>query len=217
MELDSTDRTRMHGSMTDQIARIRITLEDMKPAIWRRVELPVTNSLKTLHLAIQACMLFENYHLFQFDIGDAAYGIRFDDDDAFMVRTRDAAHMRINKLVERGITSFTYTYDFGDNWRHRIEIEEISSTIPGTNYPRFVDGERRAPPEDVGGTPGFEEFLEAMSKPRHPERKSMIEWYGRPFDPADISPDEISARMAKLAKRRAQGKAAYADAKSRDS
>lgn len=217
MELDSTDRTRMHGGMTDQIARIRITLEDMKPAIWRRVELPVTNSLKTLHLAIQACMLFENCHLFQFDIGDAAYGIRFDDDDAFMVRTRDAAHMRINKLVERGITSFTYTYDFGDNWRHRIEIEEISSTIPGTNYPRFVDGERRAPPEDVGGTPGFEEFLEAMSKPRHPERKSMIEWYGRPFDPADISPDEISARMAKLAKRRAQGKAAYADAKSRDS
>lgn len=203
--------------MTDQIARIRITLEDMKPAIWRRVELPVTNSLKTLHLAIQACMLFENYHLFQFDIGDAAYGLRFDDDDAFMVRTRDAAHMRINKLVERGITSFTYTYDFGDNWRHRIEIEEISSTIPGTNYPRFVDGERRAPPEDVGGTPGFEEFLEAMSKPRHPERKSMIEWYGRPFDPADISPDEISARMTKLAKRRAQGKAAYADAKSRDS
>ena len=217
MELDSTDRTRMHGGMTDQIARIRITLEDMKPAIWRRVELPVTNSLKTLHLAIQACMLFENYHLFRFDVGDAAYGIRFDDDDAFMVRTRDAAHMRINKLVERGITSFTYTYDFGDNWRHRIEIEEISSTIPGTNYPRFVDGERRAPPEDVGGTPGFEEFLEAMSKPRHPERKSMIEWYGRPFDPADISPDEISARMAKLAKRRAQGKAAYADAKSRDS
>ena len=217
MELDSAKHARQHGGMTDQIARIRITLEDLKPAIWRRVELPVTNSLKTLHLAIQACMLFENYHLFRFDIGDAAYGIRFDDDDAFMVRTRDAANMRISKLAERGITSFTYTYDFGDNWRHRIEIEEISSTIPGTNYPRFVDGERRAPPEDVGGTPGFEEFLEAMSKPRHPERKSMIEWYGRPFDPADISPDEISARMAKLAKRRAQGKAAYADAKSRDS
>src|SRR3546814_7803526 len=81
----------------------------MKPAIWRRVELPVTNSLKTLHLAIQACMLFENYHLFRFDVGDAAYGIRFDDDDAFMVRTRAAANMRIGKLVERGITSFTYT------------------------------------------------------------------------------------------------------------
>src|SRR3546814_12400305 len=104
--------------MTDQIARIRITLEDMKPAIWRRVELPVTNSLKTLHLAIQACMLFENYHLFRFDVCDAAYGIRFDDDDAFMVRTRDDANMRLGKLVERGIPSFTSPHDFGDTLTH---------------------------------------------------------------------------------------------------
>jgi hypothetical protein len=217
VELDSAKRTRQHGGMTDQIARIRITLEDMKPAIWRRVELPATNSLKTLHLAIQACMLFENYHLFRFDVGDAAYGIRFDDDDAFMIRTRDAANMRIGKLIERGITSFTYTYDFGDDWRHRIEIEEITPAIPGIDYPRFVDGERRAPPEDVGGTPGFEEFLNAMAKPRHPERASMVQWYGSVFDPTDISLDEINARTAKLAKRRAQGIAAYADAKSRDS
>ena len=211
MELDSADRTRQHGGMTDQIVRIRITLEDMKPAIWRRVELPVTNSLKTLHLAIQACMLFENYHLFRFDIGDAAYGIRFDDDE-FMIRTRDAANMRISKLAERGITSFTYTYDFGDNWRHRIEIEAVQPATPGVDFPRFVDGERRAPPEDVGGTMGFEEFLDAMAKPRHPARASMVEWYGGVFDPADISPGEINARMAKLAKRRAQGKAAHAHA-----
>lgn len=217
MELDSAKRARQHGGMTDQIARIRITLEDMKPAIWRRVELPVTNSLKTLHLAIQACMLFENYHLFRFDIGDAAYGIRFDDDDAFVIRTRDAAHMRISKLVERGITSFTYTYDFGDDWRHRIEIESVLPAESRTDYPRFVDGERRGPPEDVGGTPGFEEFLEAMAKPRHPERASMVQWYGGVFDPTDINPDEINARMATLAKRRAQGRAAYAEAKSRDS
>src|SRR3546814_8901623 len=56
------------STMTDQIAWFRITLEEMKPAIWRRVELPETNSLKTLHLAIQACMLCENYHLFRFEM-----------------------------------------------------------------------------------------------------------------------------------------------------
>src|SRR3546814_17238446 len=89
--------------MTDQIARIRITLENLKPALWRRVELPATNSLKTLHLAIQACMLLENYHLFRFDIGDTAYGIRFDDDD-FMIRTSAAAHLPIGQPVARGLT-----------------------------------------------------------------------------------------------------------------
>ena len=80
--------------------------------------------------------------------------------------------------------------------------------------PANADGERRAPQEDVGGFPGFEESLAAMTKPRHPNRKAMLEWYGRPFDAIDISADDINARMAKLAKRRAFGKAAHAHAKS---
>lgn len=195
--------------MTDQIARIRITLDDIKPAIWRRVDLPISNSLKTLHLAIQAVMLFENYHLFRFDVGEASYGIVLDED--FMdPPTRDAANIRLAKLIERGTTAFTYTYDFGDDWRHSIDIEGVFTADPATDYPKFVDGERRAPPEDVGGLPGFEEFLDAMAKPRHPERKSLLQWYGRPFNPEDISADVIHARMAKLAKRRASGVAAHA-------
>jgi hypothetical protein len=213
LELDSRQPARQHGGMTDEIARIRITLEDMEPAIWRRIELPLSNSLKTLHLAIQAVMLFQNYHMFRFDVGEASYGIPLDD-DWMDPPTREAANIRLAKLVERGVTAFTYTYDFGDDWRHSIEIEGIFPADPTTDYPRFIDGERRAPPEDVGGLPGFEEFLEAMAKPRHPSRKSMLQWYGRHFDPADISPDEIRVRMAKLARRRAFGKAAHANAKS---
>ncbi len=199
--------------MTDQIARIRITLEAMEPAIWRQVELPLSSSLKSLHLAIQAVMLFENYHLFRFDIGEASYGIPLDD-DWMDPPTRDAANIRLARLVERGVTTFTYTYDFGDDWRHGIEIEEVLPADPAVDYPRFVEGERRAPPEDVGGLPGFEEFLDAMAKPRHPSRNSMLQWYGRPFDPADISPEEIRARMARLARRRANGKASHANARS---
>ena len=195
--------------MTDQIVRIRIMLDGMDPAIWRRVELPLSNSLKTLHLAIQAVMLFENYHLFRFDVGETSYGIPLDD-DWMDPPTRDAGNIRLGKLVERGVTAFAYTYDFGDDWRHSIEIEGVFPADPEADYPRFVDGERRAPPEDVGGLPGFEQFLNAMAKTRHPARKSMLEWYGRPFDPADISHDKIHARMAKLAKRRAHGKAANA-------
>jgi hypothetical protein len=213
MELDSHCCSRQHGSMTDQIVRLRINLEDIEPIIWRRIELPLANSLKTLHLAIQAAMLFENYHMFRFDVGDASYGIPMKD-DWMDPPTRDAGNIRLAKLVERGITSFCYIYDFGDNWRHHVEIEGVFAADPEREYPRFVDGERRAPPEDVGGFPGFEEFLDAMTKPRHPNRKAMLEWYGRPFEPLDISADNINARMAKLAKRRAFGKAAHQHAKS---
>lgn len=114
--------------MTEQIARIRITLDDIEPAIWRRVELPLSNSLKTLHLAIQAVMLFENYHLFRFDVGEASYGICFDD-DYMDPPTRDAGNIRLAKLIERGVTAFAYTYDFGDDWRHSIVIEEVLPPI----------------------------------------------------------------------------------------
>lgn len=195
-------------SMSEQIARIRITLDDTKPAVWRRVELPLTSSLKTLHLAIQAAMLFENYHLFQFEVGDTRYGIPFDDEWSG-TPTRDAGNIRLGKLVERGITDFTYAYDFGDNWRHTVIIEAVTPADPEKEYPCFVDGERRAPPEDVGGTSGFEEFVEAMTEADHPERGAVLEWYGRAFDPADISPEEIGIRMGKLAKRRSNGRAAH--------
>ena len=49
-------------------------------------------------------------------------------------------------------------YDFGDNWRHTISIEWSSDPEKKKEYPRYVEGERRAPPEDVGGSPRFQGF-----------------------------------------------------------
>ena len=46
----------------------------------------------------------------------------------------------------------------GDDWRHTIAVETVSPGEPDVKYPRFVDGERRCPPENVGGLPGFEMF-----------------------------------------------------------
>ncbi len=198
----------------DRIARIRIQLDDTDPVIWRQVEAPLTTSLKGLHDIIQAVMLFEDYHLFQFEVGDKRYGIpdpEWDD----VIKTLDAARTRLGVLIDRGVSMFSYTYDFGDNWQHTIAIEATAAADPVLDYPRFIDGARRAPPEDVGSIPGFEEFLEAMTKPRHPERKRLTEWYGGPFDPDDIDLPTITTGIAKLAQRRARGR--YASAKSRQS
>src|SRR3546814_20754358 len=46
--------------------------------------------------------------------------------------TRDAANVRIDTLVERGVTSFIYTYDFGDNWRDRksdVSVKSVSTRV----------------------------------------------------------------------------------------
>jgi len=199
-------------TFVDRVARIRIELEDIDPAVWRRVEVPLTTSLRGLHEIIQAVMPFENHHLFQFDIGDKRYGTP-DPEWDYGLATIDAKNIKLGVLIERGIDQFSYTYDFGDNWQHSITIETVAAADPAIDYPRFIEGARRAPPEDVGGVPGFEEFLEAMTKPRHPERKRLITWYGRIFDPEDIDLPSVNARVGKLARRRMLGKVGYAKSK----
>jgi hypothetical protein len=189
----------------DLIARIHIQLNDVEPAIWRRVAVPLTSTLKAVHDVIQAVMLFEDYHLFQFEIGDRRYGYpdpEWGDDMA------DARNIRLGAILARGETRFTYTYDFGDDWRHTITVEEVGAADPILAYPRFIDGARRAPPEDVGGLPGFEEFLRVMADPADPEHDTIKTWYGRPFEPDDVGLAIINQRLGKLARRRAIGKAA---------
>ena len=207
-------------SNVDRIARVHIALNHMKPAIWRRVEVPLTTSLRGLHEVIQAAMLFENYHLFQFDVIVADetrhYGMPDPDGDDW-IKIVDAKNVKLGSLVERDVKLLSYTYDFGDNWEHTITIEETGMADPAIDYPRFIEGERRAPPEDVGGIPGFEEFLDAMKKPHHPERKQMLGWYGGVFQPEEIDVPKITRNIAKLARRRAIGKAAFAKSKGRTS
>ena len=97
--------------------------------------------------------------------------------------------------------------------QHTVTIETITAADPAVDYPRFIDGARRAPPEDVGGIPGFERFLEAMTRPRHPDRKRLITWYGRVFDPDDIDLPTINAGLDKSARRRTLRKARDAKGK----
>ncbi len=55
-------------------------------------------------------------------------------------------------------------------------------TIRGTNpnydkhYPVCLMGEGNAPPEDVGGISGYEDFLEIMADPNHVEYGDMQKW-----------------------------------------
>jgi hypothetical protein len=44
-------------------------------------------------------------------------------------------------------------------------------------------GARAAPPEDCGGTPGYEEFLSAIRDPEHEEHDNLLTWIGGAFDP----------------------------------
>ncbi|MEY3004284.1 MAG: hypothetical protein RLZZ491_1460, partial [Pseudomonadota bacterium] len=60
--------------MSQKIARIRIELKHIAPLIWRRVEVSLTTNLRALHEIIQAVMPWENYHLYEFTVGERVYG-----------------------------------------------------------------------------------------------------------------------------------------------
>jgi hypothetical protein len=155
----------MEGCMTDMIARVNITLLDVDPAIWRRIEIPASATLKTLHDVIQRAMGWFDYHLHHFDVGGILYGVPSPDDAEFDRDIVDERKLKLIGLAEEGDRIFVYVYDYGDNWRVAIVIEALQPALPGAVYPRLIEGARRGPPEDVGGPWSYCDFLEALADP----------------------------------------------------
>lgn len=193
----------------EKVARIRITLNDIEPEIWREVDMPLGMSLKGLHDVIQAVFGWADYHLHEFRIGDRLYGVPAPDGEDYGRAVLRDKSVRIEALIAKGHDRFEYVYDFGDNWEHAVEIGQVADADPAVKYPRFVAGARRGPPEDVGGFPGYYEFLKAIGNKRHPEHKRMLAWCGGSYDPDDIDLFNLRLRLGAIAKRRHAGKQAY--------
>jgi hypothetical protein len=178
-----------------EVVQLKISLKYMRPPIWRRVQVPKDITLAELHDVIQVTFGWMGYHLHQFEVDDTVYGDPSMLDDGFGDRTHNEARLRLGQLVNRGITRFFYTYDFGDNWLHEIKVEKVLPAAPGVDYPVLTGGKRRAPPEDCGGVPGFAMFLEAINDESHPEHAEMREWHGESFDPDDMEREIVEARL----------------------
>ena len=174
--------------MSERVARLRIKLQELEPKIWRCIDMPLSATLDALHEAIQMTMSWTFSHLWEFDIDGRCYG-----DPSFREFDDEPPGLRLGVVISRGVDRFVYTYDYGDNWRHDVIVEEVRDGDPDSEYPAFVDGARRCPPEDVGGLDGFMDFLEAVLDPAHEQHRDMVRWYGGPFDP--IGFDEERARF----------------------
>lgn len=90
----------------------------------------------------------------------------------------------------------------GDDWQHRIIVEKLMPAKSETLYPQFLGGERRCPPEDCGGFPGYCEFLDNIVSKQSNKRKAALDWYGGAYDPVDIDEKQIVAALKRIANRR---------------
>lgn len=187
---------RPRAKAAPEILQLRIELLYFKPAIWRRLWVPATITLPKLHQVFQATMGWENYHLHEFEITGERYGIpdpEFDRDSDL----RSQARVRLGKILGDA-KSFQYTYDFGDNWQHRVKVEKWLPPDPDITYCAMcIDGANACPPEDVGSTSGYEDYLDALTNPRHPEHADMLSWRG-PFDPAHFDLAQVNLELMKI-------------------
>ncbi len=177
------------------IYQIKITLQGSKPPIWRRLLVSSDISLSKLHQIIQTAMGWWDSHLHQFIVGDVYYGVPLPED---WYEIKNERRAKLSQIAPQERSKFVYEYDFGDGWRHAILVERILPPDPTHKLPVCIKGKRACPPEDVGGTWGYENFLEAITNPEHDEHDSYLEWIGGAFDPEAFDVDAINAQLRRF-------------------
>lgn len=174
--------------------QFKIQLKNIsKPPVWRKVVVSSETSFSMFHSIIQLAMGWYDIHLYSFS--PSGYGstpwIEGDDDFADLGindESLSASALKLSDIFNTKGQTFTYIYDFGDDWEHKITLEEIDKTN-SSPIPKLIDGKGACPPEDCGGAWGYENLKKVLADKKHPEHKEMKEWlFG--YDDEDDEDDE---------------------------
>ena len=197
----TTNYDRIVPSTSRPVLRLRITLEESEPEIWRTFDVDPSLTLADLHDAIQLIMGWRNSHLHEFtevDRWDRSNGIPrigraprvwgMTDIDAPEEVVPDTTVTIAEAFDHDG--PLYYQYDFGDSWNHRLELIERGTTDAGESPVNVVHGERRCPYEDAGGMHGYAEKLAVMADPTHPDHEFITEWVNATLGPWRTSDPE---------------------------
>lgn len=173
--------------------QLKVTLDNVRPPVWRRLLVP-DMSLADLHWVLQDAMGWEDEHLHEFSAGKARFPMDDGEDygPLFGEPSRPESQVTIGQLVAEGHKKLNYWYDFGDDWKHTIQIEKKLAPKPGEQPIQCVAGARACPPEDIGGPWGYAEFLEGLADPDDEERS---DWLGGDFDPEEFDLEATNARL----------------------
>jgi hypothetical protein len=193
------ERTQGLGAIParERVFQFKITLLDTSPPIWRRIQVK-DDTLDKLHEDIQTAMGWTNSHLHDFKIEGKDYG------DPLLMEENfeefdygDSTTTKLSEILPKTGKGFRfeYKYDFGDSWKHEVLFEGMVQAEPGGRYPVCLEGARACPPEDVGGTWGYEDFLAALADPSHERHEQYQEWIGREFDAEHFDAATATKRM----------------------
>lgn len=170
----------MKSENNPAVYQLKISLDKIKPIIWRRVQLKDNISLNDLHDIIQV--------LFNWT----------DDEDEIEV-IDEYEYSAYDLLSEKG-DSLEYEYDFGDSWKQTIVLEKIVKNEELVQNPICNDGANCAPPEDCGGLPEYYQLVKSMKNPKSKEYKENVVWLGKKYDPKyfDLAKVNMGLKILKL-------------------
>ncbi len=180
------------------VYQVKVSLLHTRPPIWRRLLVPANMNLVALHVVLQIAFDWQDCHLHHFRVGRLRYGSVDMLEPGYDDSLRDEREFSLRDIVSNVGDKTLYTYDFGDDWQHRIALEKILAAEPGAKYPLCTGGKNQAPAEDSGGIPGFYNLQEALADPDHEEHESMREWLGGDFSPQSFSKDALNRNLRKI-------------------
>jgi len=108
----------------------------------------------------------------------------------------DVKRTRLRDVIRSVGTEVEYVYDLGDYWQHELLLEDILQPAADTSCPHCIAGERNCPPENVGRSDQYEDYLVAMADPEQKEHEKLLQWRG-PFDPEAFSVENINRQLEK--------------------
>lgn len=186
-----------------QVWQLKIGLRDAKPPIWRRILVPSSIRLNELHAVIQLSFGWMDAHMHLFSTAGPYRGTVYRAaDPEFMEEGEiDESTVSLGEALSGAVKKLTYVYDFGDDWTHEIQLEEIKDA-PGEELPVCTGGRGAAPAEDAGGIWGWMDKVRAASNPSHDDYAKTREWLGlaagESIDPKKFDMNDVNSALSGL-------------------
>lgn len=142
------------------IYQLKITLKQVSPPVWRRIQVDANTTFLVLHQLIQEAFNWEDVHLHEFSLKSetenqlSLFGV---DNlkkigpvnvDGFGPILDEAEEIIGNHLREAKDKAL-YIYDLSDDWQHEILLENVLYPERGVAYPRCLKVKGLASEEDV--------------------------------------------------------------------
>ena len=139
-ELERTLPREKRG-FVDGVYRFKVAL---RPSLWRRIEVSADHTLLDLHFAIQKAYRFDSDHLYSFFMD----GEIWSDDRFTSPYDEEGPHVDDIRIGDLGLSEgqrILYLFDYGDEWRFQVTLEEIEKEGRKPSRPKIVEEKGRAP------------------------------------------------------------------------